>query len=93
MPVDWIPGDQNLADASRRGLSDEEIAVEATRFRDYHHGKGVRSSDWDAKWRNWLWRRGDFGPLRADGHRAAFGQHTEIEEIKHADEAYLRGTH
>lgn len=54
IPEDWIPSEQNIADAQARQFSDKEIENEANRFRDHHLSRDTRFRDWDAAWRTWL---------------------------------------
>lgn len=59
----WQPSDQDVAEASRIGLSPHEVRREADRFRDYwiaQPGQRGVKLDWAATWRNWC-RRAENG--------------------------------
>jgi hypothetical protein len=54
IPENWCPSDRNVADATVRGFSQQEIDSEADRFRDHHLARGSSFRNWDAAWRTWL---------------------------------------
>lgn len=54
---DWTPSEDQISFARQQGLSDEEIAIEADRFRDHwisKSGQDARKVNWTATWRNWI---------------------------------------
>jgi hypothetical protein len=52
---------EQLADwAQGQGLSADEVASEAERFRDYYLGNGAVRADWRATWRSWVRRVPEF---------------------------------
>lgn len=60
----WTPTPKDIAFATSKGLTPEEISHEADRFRDYWtaaSGAKARKCDWEATWRNWI--TSDFGPV------------------------------
>jgi hypothetical protein len=58
LPVDWVPNIEDLAWAAAKFIAtDEQIATEVGKFRDYHHSKGSLMADWAAAWRTW-WGNG-----------------------------------
>ena len=64
---------QQMADADKFGLNTEEaVEVEFEKFRDYNLAKGTELSDWNAAWRNWLGKVGEYKPKmttkRLNGH-------------------------
>jgi hypothetical protein len=60
------PNDQAHRDAERFGLNTTEaVEVEYERFRDYNLARGAMLADWDAAWRNWLAKTGEFASKRA----------------------------
>lgn len=70
IPPNWVPSDRNIADASNRQFSAEEIDDEAAKFRDYHLAKGSTFLDWDAAWRTWLGNARKWQPKRPDNSSA-----------------------
>lgn len=77
LPDDWTPQLAETAFAKQQGMTLEEIALEADKFRDFWHakpGSGGRKSDWPATWRNWCRNRRS-GPRVAGGPRSGgYGQ-------------------
>lgn len=61
LPEGWIPNDTNIADAQKRGFSQQEIDDEADRFANYHRSKQNQFRDWNAAWRTWLGNARKFG--------------------------------
>ncbi len=59
IPTDWTPDLAHAEDARRLGL---DLGDQANRMRDWAIGKGVRRTDWDAVFRNWLRRAADDRP-------------------------------
>jgi len=56
LPDDWMPSIEDQDAALRIGLTEQQIQVEADKFRDYWHAKaGARATSvkWPATWRNW----------------------------------------
>jgi len=56
LPDDWMPSLEDQHAALRIGLTEQQIQVEADKFRDYWHAKaGARATSvkWPATWRNW----------------------------------------
>lgn len=51
IPADFYPNETGLNAATAKNLT---VAVELTRFRDYHGGKGSVMLDWQAAWRTWV---------------------------------------
>jgi hypothetical protein len=57
LPEDWTAPTDWLAWAVAEGLSQNQAAREAERFRDYWRsksGKDATKADWLATWRNWV---------------------------------------
>jgi hypothetical protein len=55
---DWIPAPETVAWVRENYVaSDQQIANEAQKFRDYHVSKGSKMADWRAAWRTW-WGNG-----------------------------------
>ena len=54
IPINWIPSDKNISDATSLNLSFTQWNTEAEQFRDYHISKGSSFKCWDAAWRTWL---------------------------------------
>lgn len=61
LPDAWVPNDTNIADAEKRGFSQQEINDEADRFGNYHRSKQSQFRDWNAAWRTWLSNARKFG--------------------------------
>ena len=64
IPDNWQLTPKDLAFASKKGLSTQEIQNEADRFRNYWiaaAGAKARKRDWQATWRNWI--TSDYGPV------------------------------
>jgi len=61
LPDGWVPNDTNIADAQKRGFSQQEIDDEADRFANYHRSKQTQFRDWNAAWRTWLGNARKFG--------------------------------
>ena len=74
LPDGWVPSDQNIEDAMKRGFTTEETNNEAEQFRNYHQSKGSAFKDWDAAWRTWLGNAKKFARSRptrnGGGHNA-----------------------
>ena len=74
LPDGWVPSNQNIEDAMKRGFSTEETNNEAEQFRNYHQSKGSAFKDWDAAWRTWLGNAKKFARSRparnGGGHNA-----------------------
>lgn len=51
LPGDFYPNETGLSKAADKGLS---VAVELTRFLDFHIAKGSLMADWQAAWRTWI---------------------------------------
>jgi hypothetical protein len=51
IPPDFYPNENGLDRATENGLS---VAVELTKFIDFHSGKGSVMLDWQAAWRTWV---------------------------------------
>lgn len=60
-PEGWVPNDINIADAQKRGFSQQEIDDEADRFSNYHRSKQSQFRDWNAAWETWLSNARKFG--------------------------------
>jgi uncharacterized protein YdaU (DUF1376 family) len=72
LPADWKPDQADHRAARERGLSYADIAVEATKFRDYCLAHDKRYVDFAAAWRNWCdspYRKA--GPPRVNGGGSA----------------------
>jgi hypothetical protein len=82
LSVDWTPLRDHVDYAIEKGLTREQIALEAEKFRNYwtaKTGNAATKRDWSATWRNWIitaveqrhaatrHRRGHFGDVRATG--------------------------
>jgi hypothetical protein len=56
LPADWIPGDEGMAYAEQRGLTNGQALAQLEAFRDWWAAapgqKGVKA-DWPATWRTW----------------------------------------
>jgi hypothetical protein len=64
------PTETQRADASQKGLAEEEAFWEEwTKFSNHHLAKGSQFADWDAAWRRWLEGMDKFG-----GHSKPNGQ-------------------
>ena len=74
LPDGWVPSNQNIEDAMKRGFTTEETNNEAEQFRNYHQSKGSAFKDWDAAWRTWLGNAKKFARSRparnGGGHNA-----------------------
>ena len=59
MPALWIAEPNtilhpnNIASATKAGMTSETMRHEITGFIDHHLSKDTRSADWDASWRQW----------------------------------------
>ena len=67
------PNEQQIADAERFGINTPEaVEAEFEHFRDYNLATGKALADWNAAWRNWLAKTGEFKPKpqvsRSNGH-------------------------
>lgn len=51
LPGDFYPNALGVTKSEEKGLS---LAVELTKFSDYHRGKGSVMADWQAAWRTWI---------------------------------------
>lgn len=61
----WIPTDKDIAYAESLGMSQEYIALEAEKFRDYWTalpGQRALKLNWEATWRNWV--RKDYAKVK-----------------------------
>ena len=57
IPENWIAAPAEVEFARQEGLTDNQIADQEARFRDYwkaRPGAGGRKRDWPATWRNWI---------------------------------------
>ncbi len=57
IPDDWQPSQSGIDAARKRGLSEEDIACEAERFRNHYSnrtGAQFRHKNWDRTWYNWV---------------------------------------
>lgn len=83
IPEEWVPNDRNIADATARKFSAQEIQDEADRFRDHHLSKGTQFRDWDAAWRTWLGNARKFARIGVAGKTSpgGYGQGGSIASI------------
>jgi uncharacterized protein YdaU (DUF1376 family) len=51
LPGDFYPNESGVSKSEEKGLS---LAIELTKFSDYHRGKGSVMADWQAAWRTWI---------------------------------------
>jgi uncharacterized protein YdaU (DUF1376 family) len=51
LPGDFYPNESGVSKSEEKGLS---LAIELTKFSDYHRGKGSLMADWQAAWRTWI---------------------------------------
>lgn len=54
---DWRPSDADMAYARKHGLTESQIEIEATKFRNYWTNRTDRASRkprWDRAWQNWI---------------------------------------
>ena len=61
----WIPTGKDIAYAESLGMSEDQITLEAEKFRDYWTalpGQRALKLNWEATWRNWV--RKDYGKNR-----------------------------
>jgi Helix-turn-helix domain len=68
---DWQPSENNIAFALQCGLSEQAIPREATKFKNYHIGKGTFMLDWDRAWQNWCIRAVEFAGARCTTNLAS----------------------
>ena len=69
LPSDWDPGQSGRNFAASVGLANGRADAELDRFRDHWTAKAGRDAtkaDWQAAWRNWCRRAGEFGPGRGE---------------------------
>lgn len=62
LPLNWMPNDKHAALAKQEGLTDDDLAREADRFRDHWPNAKPstrKASDWDLRFNNWLRRHAD----------------------------------
>jgi hypothetical protein len=58
LPKDWTPSTETVAWARANFVAtDQQILIEADKFRDHHASKGSTMADWPAAWRTW-WGNG-----------------------------------
>jgi hypothetical protein len=63
------PNAQQIADAEKFGINTHEaVEAEFEHFRDYNLATGKKLADWDAAWRSWLAKTGEFKPKQAVKH-------------------------
>lgn len=78
----WIPTDKDIAYAESLGMSQEYIALEAEKFRDYWTslpGQKARKLNWEATWRNWV--RKDYSKVRKRQYYTNDGRAQNLEII------------
>lgn len=68
IPEGWAPDAKGIAYAHNRGMSDEDIPREGSKFRNYHEARGSLMASWQAAWRTWCDK---FQTYRAGGGRSA----------------------
>lgn len=54
VPLDWTPSAGGREYARARGFNEQRITTEGERFRNNSHAKGLRYSNIDAAWCNWV---------------------------------------
>jgi hypothetical protein len=57
LPSTWQPSDAGFSFALGRGLTSQQVGVEAEKFKNYwaaKTGQGAAKLDWEATWRNWI---------------------------------------
>lgn len=66
---DWQISEKNREDAGRYGVAGAQLGIEVEKFRDHHLKTGSVFKDWDAAWRTWCQRVGEFsrGPPTMNG--------------------------
>lgn len=79
---DWQPSVMDLAYATKKGLTSDEIRNEADRFRGYYRAKGTRWKDWGRVWQNWI--NSDFGPLARKAKQHAPAKPSRDSELSDA---------
>jgi hypothetical protein len=84
LPADWVLSAELGNWAMAEGLTREQVIREAETFRDYwvsKPGAGGRKSDWDATWRNWVRKSGEY--RNRGGNHAEQGEHiTHAERVR-----------
>jgi len=60
----WQPSENNSTFAIQCGLSEQAIAREAIKFKNYYIGKGIPMVDWDRAWQNWCIRAVEYTDAR-----------------------------
>ncbi|MTI10204.1 hypothetical protein [Curvivirga aplysinae] len=57
LPEDWEPTEKEITFAHKEGLTDEQICIEARKFKNYWIGKSGQAAtkvDWYRTWENWI---------------------------------------
>lgn len=75
LPEGWTPSDPHYELGASLGLSRASVDEQAERMRDWSAAKGERCIDWGARFRNWLRKSTETGPLmpRRDVQRSPPG--------------------
>lgn len=75
LPGDWTPSDPHYELGASLGMSRASVDEQAERMRDWSAAKGERCVDWGARFRNWLRKSSEGGPLlpRRDVQRSPPG--------------------
>lgn len=83
LPEGWMP-DQTVIDQIRRELAQAgrniNFEMEHRKFTDYFQsvsGAKGRKKDWNAAWRNWMRRAGDFAPRNRDEYKPGYQKRGE----------------
>lgn len=84
LPDGWVPSERNIADATARNFTSQEIDRHAEQFRNHHTARGSRFRDWDAAWRTWLGNAHRFGPPAARRPSAGSGHSSLLAGFQRA---------
>lgn len=82
LPQDWKPSESHYEQARKElGKGKDWVDRQADIMRDWALAKGARGLNWDARFRNWMRKALDMGPLGRTSHQPSTGQtwtHTQV---------------
>jgi uncharacterized protein YdaU (DUF1376 family) len=87
LPLDWVPPEPDWLFATE-ALGIPRALVELEKFRDYwaaKAGAGGTKADWDATWRNWVRKAGEYAESRRTGEKLS-----AVERVRRDSEEWAR---
>lgn len=93
LPPNWCPSDADWGTACI-ALHTSGAQRELAKFRDYwaaKSGAGGVKLDWDATWRNWIRKAGEYAESRGTGGATA-GRKSAVDRVREANREALEGS-